>query len=140
MPCLEITIPKLDNETRKLLTSRLTDAFAQASGFPADIFGIRFFEYGIGETANGGLLWDGKSGVPFLHFLLYIPRIKRSVKQKLVTAFSTAYTASTGKLDWKPVIHICEHPYDNVGVNGSLLSDSYEELAERSFYYDLPEE
>jgi hypothetical protein len=45
-----------------------------------------------------------------------------------------------GKPDWKPVIHLCEHPYDNVGVDGQLLSDSYEELAGRKYYYDLSNE
>jgi phenylpyruvate tautomerase PptA (4-oxalocrotonate tautomerase family) len=140
MPCLEITVPKLDNETRKCLAANLTDAFALASGFPADIFGIRFFEYSIGEASNGGNLWDGENGVPYLHFLLYCPRIKRSVKQKLVSAFTTAYSESIGHPDWEPVIHICEHPYDNVGVSGELLSDSYDELAERPFYFDLSED
>lgn len=38
---------------------------------------------------------------------------------------------------WQPVIHLCEHPYDNVGVEGKLLSELYPELAQRPYYYDL---
>lgn len=43
-------------------------------------------------------------------------------------------------LHWKPTIHICEYPYDNVGIEGKILSDAFEECAKRSFYYELPKD
>ena len=39
--------------------------------------------------------------------------------------------------DCRPVIHIQEHPYDNVGVDGELLSDLFPELVKRKFDYPL---
>ncbi|MFH2049488.1 MAG: tautomerase family protein [bacterium] len=137
MPCLEIVIPEIDQETKTKLADKLTKAFAKSTKFPTDIFGIRFIEYKPGETASGGKMWDGKIGRPYLHFLLYCPRIDRTAKQNVVKSFTKAYTESIGNSDWKPVIHICEHPYDNVGVEGELLSDTYEECAKSKFYYEL---
>lgn len=72
-----------------------------------------------------------------MHFLLYCPRIDRIAKQNIVKNFTQAYTDCIGKPDWKPVIHICEHFYDNVGVEGELLSDTYEECAKSKYYYEL---
>ena len=62
--------------------------------------------------------------------------------RKVVLGIAAAYVVSPIDLvpDWVPFIHICEHPYDNVVVNGRLLTDSYEECARRSFYYDLPKD
>jgi len=104
------------------------------------IFGIIYFEYDPGDAASGGSLWNGGRSRPYLHFILYTPRISRASKQKLVTNLTEAFIATVGMSHWKPVIHISEHPYDNVGVEGELLSDRYEELAQSKFYYDLPEE
>jgi len=139
MPCLELTVPELDDRTKQTLVSGLTDVFAEATNFGREIFGIRFNEYHVGQTAIGGRVWEG-DGRPYLHFLLYSPRIARATKQTLVREFTTVYTHCVDKPDWKPVIHIGEHPYDNVGVDGSILSDSYEECAKSRFYYDLSED
>jgi hypothetical protein len=38
----------------------------------------------------------------------------------------------------KPLIHILEFPYDNIGVDGQLLTDADEELASRPYYFVLP--
>ena len=62
------------------------------------------------------------------------PAIDAAVKQTLTAAF----TETSGQPDWKPVIHICEHHYDNVGVEGKLLSDACEQYAAAMFYYELP--
>jgi phenylpyruvate tautomerase PptA (4-oxalocrotonate tautomerase family) len=134
-------MPKIDSTTKERLASALTEAFAQSTPFGADIFGIRFFEYEPGTTAVGGRI-QAAAGTenPYLHFLLYCPRIKRTTKQKIATSLTQAFTLATGRSTWLPVIHICEHPYDNVVVNGKLLSDAYEECAKRSFYYELPKE
>ncbi len=140
MPCLDITMPKVAKDIKEKLSAKLTEAFAASTGFPGDIFGIHYIEYDTGNAASGGKLSDGKSGRPYLHMILYTPRLRRSVKQKVVAALTTAFIDVTGEPEWKPVIHITEHPYDNVGVDGKLLSDTYEECANRKFYYGLPDD
>ncbi|MEE9552800.1 MAG: tautomerase family protein [candidate division Zixibacteria bacterium] len=140
MPCLEITTPELSSEIKEALALKLTDSFARATRFPAEIFGIHFNEYRPGNAASGSKICDLDKGRPYIHFLLYSPRLLRTEKQKLVSSLTTAYTEVLGKPEWKPVIHLCEHPYDNVGVNGQLLSDAYEELAESAYYYNLPKD
>jgi phenylpyruvate tautomerase PptA (4-oxalocrotonate tautomerase family) len=140
MPCLEMTLPKLDDSTKTELAERLTSAFAELSGFPGEIFGICFKEYERGNAASGGKIWLGGETRPYLHFLLYSPRLSRAIKQSLVDKFTSIFTDVLGKPEWKPVIHLCEHPYDNVGVDGQLLSDLYEELGNRKFYYDTSDE
>lgn len=140
MPCLEIAMPKVDAETKSRLAGKLTEVFATVSGFPAEIFGIRFNEYEPGAASSGGELWNGGDARPYLHFLLYSPRLKRAVKQKLVATLSATFAECVGHAHWKPVIHLCEHPYDNVGVEGKLLSDSYEECAKSRFYFELPDD
>lgn len=140
MPCLEISMPEVNNKIKKLLSIRLTDAFVEATGFEKSIFAVRYHEYPVGSVAIGGEIWPGGDSRPYLHFLLYCPRLRRKAKQKVVSSFTAAFTDIIGKSDWKPVIHICEHPYDNVGVEGALLSDTYAELANRRFYYDTSDE
>lgn len=140
MPCLEIAMPKVDANTKVQLAEKLTEAFASVTGFPAEIFGINFKEYEQGAASSGGALWNGGESRPYLHFLLYSPRLKRSVKQKLVAALSATFTDCVGRAHWLPVIHLCEHPYDNVGVEGKLLSDSYDECAKSRFYFELPDD
>lgn len=141
MPCLEMTIPKQDTETKRRLAAALTDAFERATPFGREIFGIRFHEYESGETAVGGVLGtDRERGRPYLHFVLYCPRVSRKAKQAIVASFTTAYTDTIGDPLMKPIMHICEHPYDNVGVDGALLSDSYEACASSEFYYPVPKD
>lgn len=137
MPCLEISLPRIELPTKQRLAAALTRTFAETTGHAADIFGVRFFEYGPGEAAHGGRLWDC-AGDPYLHMLLYSPRLRRTVKQAVVERLSAAFREHVGHPDWVPVIHIAEHPYDNVGVDGRLLSDRFPECAERAFYYPLP--
>jgi 4-oxalocrotonate tautomerase len=140
MPCLEISMPKTEARIKEKLSKELTRVFEMDSGFDGKIFGIRFNEYSDNEAASGGKICLHDETRPYIHFLLYIPRIKREVKQKLVESFTRVFTECLGKPMWKPVIHINEHPYDNVGVEGKLLSDLYGELAERKFYYDTHDE
>ncbi len=135
MPCLEISMPAASEETRTRLAESLTAAFAKHSGFPADIFGIRFLEYDLGQAASGGKLCTEGDERPYLHMLLYAPRLKRALKQQLAAALSAEFVEGVGKAAWMPVIHICEHPHDNVAVGGKLLSEAYPELAEQPFYY-----
>ena len=72
--------------------------------------------------------------------LLYIPRINKTTKQQLVEKFSEVFVETVERENWLPVIHICEHPYDNVGVEGKLLSDQYEACAKSKFYYEVGDE
>ena len=138
MPCLEVTMPAVSLTVKTDIAKKLSEAFAGATGHDKNIFGIKFNEYNAFEASNGGVLWDGQNGVPYLHFVLYTPRLKRSAKQKFVSAATEAFVTAIEKPDWQPAIHICEHPYDNVGVGGKLLTDAYEELKKREFYFPLP--
>lgn len=130
-------MPRTDPETKAALAKDLTEAFTAATPFPAEIFGIRFAEYDPGHAASGGRIITSDDERPYLHMLFYSPRLDRKTKQALVKGLTEAFTKVLGKPAWKPVIHLCEHPYDNVGVDGQLLSDAYSELAEREFYYPL---
>ncbi|MCC7443128.1 MAG: hypothetical protein IT285_15960 [Bdellovibrionales bacterium] len=138
MPCIELSLPKADRKTRAALAAGLTEAFCSSTGHPAEILGVRFLEYEPGMAAVGGKLCDDPAESPYLHILVYCPKLRRTVKQRLGAALSESFVRATGRPEQVPVIHICEHPYDNVVVNGRLLSDAYEECAKRSFYYDLP--
>ncbi len=140
MPCIELSLPKVDQQVKTSLAVELTEAFCSATGHPAEIFGIRFFEYEPGAAAMGGKLCEDSRTKPYLHMVVYSPRLKRSVKQKLGAALTSALARASKQSDWVPVIHLCEHPFDNVIVNGKLLSDAYEECAKRSFYYELPKD
>ena len=137
MPSIEITLPKTDDCIREQLALRLTDVVIETAGFERESLGIIFHEYLLGEASLGGKLWRG-DGLPFLHLVLSCPRLRRSVKQKLVEKLSQTFAACLQHEDWLPVIHISEHSYDNIGWKGALLSDAYEELAKRKFYYELP--
>lgn len=140
MPCLEIAMPAVDETVRSKLSQKLTDRFDEETPFGREIFGILFREYNPAMAASGGELCRDTSRRPYLHFLFYCPRICREIKQKLVAGWTEDFCACLGRPDWKPVIHICEHPYDNVGVEGQLLSDAFEACANSQFYYELPKD
>jgi 4-oxalocrotonate tautomerase len=137
MPCLEIYLPKIKSQVKADLAEKLTTIFAECTNHPAEIFAIFFHEYEKESVAMGGKLFSGQ-GTPFLHFLLYCPRLRRQVKTQLVKEWTDAFIECTAQKDWQPVIHLCEHPFDNVGVGGQILSDAFEECAKRKFYYELP--
>jgi phenylpyruvate tautomerase PptA (4-oxalocrotonate tautomerase family) len=139
MPCLDISLPKTDFKTKATLMARLTALTEQAAGFKPEIFRISFREYEVGTAGTNGQLWDGEHGVPYVHFVLYSPRLKRSVKRRLIEECSRMFAEIVGHSDWLPVIHIKEHSYDNVGAQGEMLSDRAE-LADRKFYYELPKD
>jgi phenylpyruvate tautomerase PptA (4-oxalocrotonate tautomerase family) len=139
MPCLEISLPKTDLATKRELCSRLTDLVEDVAGFERQIFRIRFSEYEPGEAGSGGVIWDGENGVPYLHAVLYCPRLKRSTKQRLVENLMQIFPEILRHPDWFPVVHICEHPYDNIGGSGTWLP-TRPGLAERQFYYELPKD
>ena len=135
MPCLEISLPVIPDSVRVRLAETLTAAFSEHTGHPPEIFGIRFFEYEWGRASSAGQICAPEDERPYLHMLLYTPRLKRAVKRRVVDVLNAAFVKAIGQPKWEPVIHLCEHPYDNVGVGGRLLSDLYPELAEKPFYY-----
>lgn len=137
MPCLEITMPETDQTTRSRLSERLTNAFTEATGHPAEIFGIRFDEFAPGTCASGGRVWDGGDDRPYLHMVLYCGRLRRAQKQVVVQRLSAEFAECVAKPAWLPTVHVAEFPYDNVGVDGQLLSDAFEECRDRPFYYEL---
>jgi 4-oxalocrotonate tautomerase len=137
MPCLEVVMPRTDVKTKELLSARFTEVFTASTGFEREIFSIHYSEYSAGEACVAGKMWDGANGVPYLHLHLFCPKLRYSLKRKVVEALTKAFIECVKKPDWTPIIHISEHPYENVGVGGKLLSES-EELAKRKFYYELP--
>lgn len=138
MPCLEVTLPAISRATREALAARLTEAFCAATGHAAEVFGIRFSEYAAGEAALGGRLVDASARAPYVHAVLFCPRLTRAAKQRLATGLTEAFVTATGNAEWKPTVHLSEHPYDNIIVDGRLLSDAYAECAARAFYFELP--
>lgn len=132
MPCLEVTLPECERSVKAALADSLTSAFCESTGHDRAIFHVAFHELKPGQSAAGGKLDAGK----YLHLLLYCPRLRRAQKQSVVAGFSAAVRASFGE---DPIVHIVEHPYDDVGVNGKLLTDLFPELKNRKFYYSLDE-
>lgn len=139
MPCLEITLPKISSEIRAQLCSELTDIVQEVAGVEREIFRIFFREYAPGEAGVAGKLWNGTEEIPPIHFVLYCPRLKRSIKQKLVEGFMREFARIMCQPAWIPVVHICEHPYDNIGGSGTWLAGR-KELQGRPFYYELPKD
>ena len=140
MPCLEVSMPRTNQKTKRLLTARLTEVFVSCTDFSAHSLGIRYWEYNLGQAANEGRLWDGQTGKPYLHLVLHSPRMRGTQKQKLIEALTSAFVECVGKPDWKPVIFLSEYPYDNVGVDGRPISQGFEEYAGKKFYYQLPDD
>jgi len=137
MPCMEVTLPRLDKESKGRLAGSLTDAYADSTGLDRERIGIRFQEYGEGETAYAGKLDQGAGGRPYVHVVLYCPRQNREVKQEIVRRVNAGLRDTLDLAGCRPVIHIQEHAYDNVGVDGELLSDRFPELVKKKFYYPL---
>ncbi len=138
MPCLEISVPKLDTNIKSVLVERLTKAYVDSTGLEARIFGIRFFEYSIGDSANEGVLWDGSNGKPYHHFIFNGPRLSYKAKQKLVVSMTEAYISTINNPNWKPVFFINEYSYDNIGAEGEILSGREDgKFANRKFYFEM---
>jgi phenylpyruvate tautomerase PptA (4-oxalocrotonate tautomerase family) len=140
MPCLMISMPRSNAEIKKQLTSDLTDAFTASTRFPKDTLGIRFLEYDPGEAANEGRLWDGSTGKPYLHMVLYSPRLQSAEKKTLIKALSKAFVDAIGDPKWIPVIFLNELSHENIGVDGQKVSPRGETYDGRKIYGDLKED
>lgn len=123
MPCLEISMPEQDQAIRAKLVQKLTEVFEKYSGYDVKAFGIRFYEYSIGRSANGGAIWDGNTGKPYIHLKLDIPIRTIAEKKDLIAGFTEVFTECLGKPEWTPVIYINEYSNDNIGYDGFTLSD-----------------
>lgn len=123
MPCLEISMPRQSSQTRQKIARQLAKLFAVYANYDAEALGIRFYEYDIGEAANGRAIWDGRTGKPYIHFKLHIPVRTIGEKKNLIEKFTQAFTDCLNKPDWQPVIFINEYSDDNIGYDGLSLSD-----------------
>ena len=125
MPNLEITAPALDGSVKQKLAVSLDACFRDIAKLDIGL-NICFIQ-------SGDFVWPQDQD--YLHMVLYAPRLHRDVKQALVEEFTSIFKKLTGLS--APVIHIDEHSYDNIGVEGQLLSDMVPALRERKFYYEL---
>ena len=122
MPCLEISMPRQSDEIKQLLAGKLTEAFKLSSSYPIEALGIRFYEYNIGESVNGGIIWDGHTGKPYIHFVLHIPKQTNDEKTNLISNLTETFTQCLNKPDWQPVIYINEYPDENIGYDGLSIA------------------
>jgi len=129
MPNLEITLPKQMNSHEKQNMGSALDTCFQSYAELDIGLEILFKEYGqenIYSTAD-------KNSI---HCHLFCPRLPRKRKQALVKHMTEIVAQTYDHV----IFHISEHSYDNIGVNGQLLSDMVPNCAERKFYYDLSDE
>ena len=132
MPNLEITLPKqLSPQDKQDLGQALDTCFQSYAGLDIGLE-ILFKEYAAEDTYSAS---DNGS----IHCHLFCPRLPRQRKQDLVKHMTETISDSISASDYM-IFHISEHPYDNVGVNGQLLSNMIPDCAERKFYYDLSDE
>jgi phenylpyruvate tautomerase PptA (4-oxalocrotonate tautomerase family) len=132
MPWMEVTIPKTDQATKEQLSARLNQQFIEATGFEDEVLYIRFSEFEPGSAGASGRL--SKEVETFSHVILYTPRMRFDVKRSVVAGLTSAFDL----MKMKPLIHILEFPYDNIGAEGQLLTDADDELASRPYYFVLP--
>ncbi len=131
MPWMEVTLPRSDAGVKEQLLSRLNQEFIDATGFEDEILYVRFSEFDAGTAGAAGILSEEEN---FAHVVLYTPRMRFDVKRSVVAGVTNAFKMTKVR----PLIHILELPYDNIGVDGSLLTDADEELASRPYYFVLP--
>jgi phenylpyruvate tautomerase PptA (4-oxalocrotonate tautomerase family) len=135
MPFLEIRMLEMDRTKIELLAKRMNQDFIDATGFEDEILRIQFVPYDRNTLAIRG---EFGSEPEFVHMILFSPRLRFDVKRGLVSALTQAFREVSGKADSNVMIHLHEFPYDNIGVDGQLLTDMDDELASRPYYYVLP--
>ena len=130
MPWMDVTMPGTDQAVKNQLLSRLNQEFIDATGFENETLYVRFSQFDPGDLGESGK----PCGSKVANVVLYCPRLRFDVKRSLAAALTGAFEG-TGT---KPFIHIVEFPYENIAVEGRLLTDTDEELASRPFYYVIP--
>jgi 4-oxalocrotonate tautomerase family enzyme len=73
------------------------------------------------------------------HIVVHCPRLTRDKKARCVAALTKAFAESTGHSPEILTVHIQEYSYDNIGVAGQLLTETYPELNAREEPYRLRE-
>ena len=137
MPFLDVTLPKTSAETKRKLITGLTDAAVEA-GFEREIFRVCVREYEVGDAGRAGVPWDGGSGIPPLHLVLYTPRLPVRMKKAAIEKLSRAFLEVLAKPDWWPIVHILEYSYDNLGIHGQIAWEAHPALKNQKFYDNLP--
>lgn len=132
MPWMEVTMPADVAGVKEQFVARLNQEFIDATGFEDEVLYVRFSEFDPGSAGAGGTISKDQT---FAHVVLYTPRMRFDVKRSVVAGITNAFDQL---LKIKPLIHIMEFPYDNIGVDGQLLTDTDEELASRPYYFVLP--
>lgn len=135
MPFLEIRMPTMARSKTESLAARINQEFIDATGFEDEILRIQFMTYDPDTLATSGQLAGANS---FVHMILYSPRLRFDVKRSIVSGLTQAFREASGDQNFHVMIHIHEFPYDNIGLDGQLLTDTDDELASRPFYYVLP--
>jgi hypothetical protein len=127
---MEVVIPAEAQIPRELLLSKIQREFVDATGFQDEKLYVRFSEYGQTDLGESGSF----SSANMAHVVVYCPRLRFDVKRSLASGITSAFAGH----DCKPLIHIFEFPYENIAVDGTLLTDADDELASRPFYYVIP--
>ena len=133
MPTIEIELPETTRAVRAALARAVTAAFCDATGHDRATLDVYFHSWGSGDAARAGELLDAE-GPRAVHVSVSSPRLARPAKQALARGLTEAIRGVTGWVE-RPVVHLSEHPYDNVVVEGALLSDAFEACRSRPFYY-----
>lgn len=127
---MEVVIPAALQIPRDQLLAKIQREFVDATGFQDEKLFVRFSEFGQSDLGESGSL----SGANIAHLVLYCPRLRFDVKRSLASGLTGVFAEHA----IRPLIHIFEFPYENIAVDGTLLTDADDELASRPFYYVIP--
>ena len=127
---MEVVVPQNAQIAKNELAAKIQREFVDATGFEDEKLFIRFSEFDPTDVVESG----SASDVRVAHVVLYCPRLRFDVKRSLASGLNRVFADS----GIKPLIHIFEFPYENIAVDGTLLTDADDELASRPFYYVIP--
>jgi hypothetical protein len=126
---MEIAIPQTSQIQKEQLFAKIQREFIDATGFEDEKLFVRFSEFHQDELKE-----SGAPSTAAAHVTMYCPRLRFDVKRSLASGLTNAFAES----GIRPLIHIFEFPYENIAVDGTLLTDADDELASRPFYYVIP--
>jgi len=127
---MEVVLPQIAEIPKDQLLAKIHREFVDATGFEDEKLFVRFSEFGQNDLGESGTL----SGAKPAHVVAYCPRLRFEVKRSLASGLTNAFV----EYEIKPLIHIFEFPYENIAMDGRLLTDADDELASRPFYYVIP--
>ena len=123
---IDVVIPVVVQIPRDKLFAKIKNEFVDATGFEDEKLYVRFSEFSANDLSE--------SGDRVAHVVIYCPRLRFDVKRSIASGLTNAFAEH----EIKPLIHIFECPYENIAVDGTLLTDADDELASRPFYYVIP--